>query len=76
MRKLRAGVMYMYPIAHDIYAVVPHRVWWAPWRWELTVYWWVPDVGMSEGETLATNISKAECIGLMKTLGYEQEITC
>jgi hypothetical protein len=68
--------MYLYPVSHDIYAVVPHRVWWAPWRWALTVYWWVPDVGVSGVETLATNISKAECIGLMKTLGYEQDIKC
>jgi hypothetical protein len=56
--------------------VVPHRVWWAPWRWALIVYWWVPGADISEGEPITTNISKAECIGLMKTLGYQQEITC
>jgi len=79
MRTLRSGEMYMFPTSHDIYAAVPSRVWWAPWRWSLSVVWW--DVSQSDNyitatKDIATNISKAECIGLMKTLGYEQEITC
>jgi hypothetical protein len=69
--------MYMFPMSHDIYAAVPSRVWWAPWRWELRVYWWSDVVRITPSHTtIATNISKAECIGLMKILGYEQESTC
>lgn len=67
----------MFPIESDIYAAVPRRVWWAPWRWSLAVVWW--DVSGSDAytttaEDLATNLTKAECIGLIKLLGYEQEI--
>jgi hypothetical protein len=70
--------MYMFPMSSDIYAAVPSRVWWAPWRWSLCVYWFQSRgaaVSFTEDEIIATNISKAECIGLMKTLGYEEEIT-
>jgi hypothetical protein len=67
--------MYMFPMSSDIYAAVPSRVWWAPWRWTLDVYRWERDpFAISAARTIATNISKAECIGLMKTLGYEEEI--
>lgn len=71
----------MFPVSHDIYAVVPTRLWGAPWRWNLTVYRFVPNtaanhVAYTEDEIVATNITKAECIGLMKLLGYEQEIKC
>jgi hypothetical protein len=69
--------MYMFPMSHDIYAAVPSRVWWAPWRWSLVVVRWDRSRSedyITEFETVATNITKAECIGLMKLLGYEQEI--
>ena len=67
--------MYMFPMSHEIYAVVPTRLWWAPWRWKLRVYWWA-DVGRitPSHTTIATNITKAECIGLIKLLGYPYEI--
>ncbi len=69
--------MYTFPINSDIYAAMPWRTWWAPWRWSLDVYMWGrPHFAISEAQTIATNITKAECIGLMKVLGYEQEITC
>jgi hypothetical protein len=68
--------MYMFPVAHDIYAVVPYRLWWAPWRWNLQVYWWTETNNITHPKPVATNITKAECIGLMKLLGYEQEIKC
>lgn len=60
----------MFPIESAIYALVPYRLWWAPWRWNLGAYWW-SDVGR---KPIATNITKAECIGLMKLLGYPYEI--
>lgn len=67
--------MYVFPMPHDIYAVVPYRLWWAPWRWRLVVYWW-RDVRLGFlDHTLAYNISKSEVIGLMKLLGYPYEIS-
>jgi hypothetical protein len=78
MRTLRSGDMYMFPMSSDIYAAVPSRVWWAPWRWSLEVMRWGSEAPntISWPQIIATNITKAECIGLMKVLGYEEEITC
>lgn len=68
--------MYMFPLSHDIYAVVPTRLWWAPWRWALSVYWFGRNpFTISESQTIATNISKSEVIGLIKLLGYPYEIS-
>ena len=65
----------MFPISHDIYAVVPTRLWWAPWRWELRILRWSHrGPGFDPDKTIATNISRAEVIGLIKLLGYEHEI--
>lgn len=65
----------MFPIESDIYAVAVHRVWWAPWRWNLYVYRWKHDPFIvSDEEPVAANITKAECIGLIKILGYPHEI--
>lgn len=75
MKPLRSGDMYMFPISHDIYAVEPFRLWWAPWRWALSVYWFGRDpFTISTPQTIATNISRAEVIGLIKLLGYPHEI--
>lgn len=75
MRILRSGDMYMFPMLHEIYAVVPRRLWWAPWRWNLDAYMWGrTPLTIFPAQTIATNITKAECIGLMKLLGYQHEI--
>jgi hypothetical protein len=81
MEALQSGYMYMFPAESELYAAVPSRVWWAPWRWSLSVYWLLPSgaenyIEYAEAEVIATNVTKAECIGLMKVLGYTQEITC
>ena len=81
MQTLRSGDMYMFPINSDIYAATPFRLWWAPWRWALRVDWCqlrgaANYISFTEDEIIATNITKAECIGLMKILGYEEEIKC
>ena len=66
----------MFPLSHEIYAVTPFRLWWAPWRWELRViYWSHLDPKFFSDKRIATNISKAEVIGLMKLLGYPHEIS-
>ena len=72
--------MYMFPITHEIYAVAPFRLWWAPWRWALRAYWFrsrgaANYISYTEEEIIATNISKAEVIGLIKLLGYPHEIS-
>lgn len=64
----------MFPMSNDIYAAFPTRLWWAPWRWSLSVCRWV-DGNLNVTETIATNINKAEVIGLMKLLGYPHEIS-
>jgi len=75
MRKLISGSMYMLPIESYIYAVAPRRLWWAPWLWSLTAWRWAGDYSSIENpELVATKLTKAECIGLMKILGYAQEI--
>jgi|LakMenE01Jun11ns_1017448.scaffolds.fasta_scaffold9949280_8 hypothetical protein len=66
--------MYMFPLSHDIYAAVPQRVWWAPWRWSLGVIYWRSPADFAPLRTIATNLTKAECIGLIKLLGYPHEI--
>lgn len=67
----------MFPIESDIYAATPWRRWWTPWRWSLDAYIWERDpFAISAAQTIATNITKAECIGLMKILGYPKEIKC
>lgn len=67
----------MFPIESDIYAVAAHRVWWAPWRWSLSAWRWSPNYfSIEDPARVAVNISKAECIGLMKILGYTNEIKC
>lgn len=67
--------MYLFSHSQDIYAVVPWRIWWAPWRWNLDVWQWAYDVyGIEDIQRIATNISRAEVIGLMKLLGYPHEI--
>jgi hypothetical protein len=69
--------MYMFPMMHDIYAAIPSRVWWAPWRWSLAVVRWNRSRSndyITPFETIAINITKAEVIGLMKLLGYQHEI--
>jgi uncharacterized protein (DUF2237 family) len=66
----------MFPMSNDINAAFPTRLWWAPWRWSLSVCRW-NDVyrNFNAPETIATNINKAEVIGLMKLLGYPHEIS-
>ena len=66
----------MFPIENDIYAATPWRRWWAPWRWALDVHRWERNpFAISEAETIATNLSRAEVIGLIKLLGYPHEIS-
>ena len=72
--------MYLCPMSHDIYAAVPTRLWWAPWRWALRVYWFHPSgatnyISYTTDKTIATNVSKSEVIGLIKILGYPYEIS-
>ena len=68
--------MYMFPLMHDIYAVTPLRLWWAPWRWALHVYYFQEGIQRFPApERLATNLSKSEVVGLIKLLGYHHEIS-
>lgn len=77
MKPLRSGDMYLFPLSSDMYAATPFRLWWAPWRWALTVYWYRQLSGPyfdTVDEVVATNISKSEVIGLIKLIGYPHEL--
>lgn len=56
--------MYMLPMSSEWYGLAPHRVWWKPWRYDLIA---APLYG--EWVCIAHDISKAECIAIMKMLG-------
>lgn len=68
---MRSGYMYMCPLDSDLYAVCPTRLWWAPWRWRLTLYRSSQRSGYFElaDESPLPPMSKAECLGLMKIFG-------
>lgn len=75
MRRFQPGTIYLFPITSSIYGVCPSRVWWAPWRWSLDVYYWTAHDTIADPLRVADNISKANVIGLIKLLGYPHEIS-
>jgi hypothetical protein len=63
---MRCGFVYMSPIESDVYGYVPTRIWWKPWRISLrALYYDRPDA------IIATNLTHAECMGLLKILGVK-----
>ncbi len=67
--KLVSGDIYMAPISvlpDAVYAYVPKRIWWKPWRWNLYILGYPPRNKYFE---VVYNLSKLEAIGLMKLRG-------
>lgn len=61
---MQSGYVYLPPIDSLVYGYVPTRIWWKPWRFSLrALHYKAPD------EIIATNLTHAECVGLLKILG-------
>ena len=64
---MKSNHMYMTLFDTPWYALVPKRIWYKPWRWNLVgIPTWF---GYEENVTLASNVTYDEAIGLMKILG-------
>jgi len=68
MRYLQSGAMYMLPLDSPWYALMPTRIWYKPWRWDLNVVLNSPHLD-EHLTTIASNIRRDELIGLMKIMG-------
>lgn len=65
--------MYMMPLDSPFYALIPKRRWYAPWLWDLECME-IVNTGWLGFETyaprtLASNLRRAEVLGMMKLLG-------
>lgn len=61
---MQSGYIYLTPLMSGVYGYVPTRIWWKPWRISLrALHYNGPD------EVIATNLTHAECMGLLKILG-------
>ena len=67
-RKFQSGAMYMLPLDSKYYALLPERIWWKPWRWDLNGVLNSPHLD-EHLTTIASNIRRDEIIGLMKIMG-------
>jgi hypothetical protein len=71
---MQSGNMYMMPLDSPWYALVPTRIWYKPWRWNLDGYL-LPSrirsavVYNADTRPLASNIRYDETIALMQIMG-------
>ena len=71
---MKSGNMYMMPLDSPWYALTPERIWYKPWRWNLSGYQLhsrIPNavVYNPEFQPIASNIRRDEIIALMKLMG-------
>ena len=71
---MRSGYMYMMPLDSPWYALVPTRIWYKPWRWDLEGYLLHQRhkqavVYDSDHTPIASNIRREELIALMQIMG-------
>lgn len=72
---MRSGSLYLMPFDSQYYALIPTRRWYAPWVWDLHCVEWL-DQSHGQGrwtatQPLASNLRRAEVIGMMKMLGAQ-----
>jgi len=71
--KLYSGGMYMMPLDSPFYALIPKFRGYAPWVWDLECIEIVDTGGgvfeTDEARILASNLRRAEVLGMMKMLG-------
>ena len=58
----------MMPLDNQYYALIPQRIWYKPWRWDLDAVLNSPHLD-EHSTTIVSNIRRAEIIGLMKIMG-------
>lgn len=61
------GYVYLSHIESDVYGYVRTRIWWKPWRSNIRALYY----DNRHDEVIATNLTYAECVGLMKILGVQ-----
>ena len=71
---MQSGNMYMMPLDSPWYALVPTRIWYKPWRWDLNGYLLHQRhnqavVYDSPDSRIASNIRHDEIIALMQIMG-------
>jgi hypothetical protein len=64
---MRCGYVYLAPLYSDVYGYVPTRTWWKPWRFTLRALYY----DMPFDEVISTNLTRAECVGLMQLFGVK-----
>lgn len=79
--KIQSGGMYMGPLTGPIMACAPRRMWWKPWKWQVTIWHWRDDIEVKPGqfkykaeptETIK-NLSLEGAIGIMKLCDVEHK---
>jgi len=76
--KLQRGTIYMSPLDGPVMGCVPERMWWKPWRWKVTPWYWTaqkPWVGgklpdTNEGEPI-TDLTMEGAVAMMKLFGIK-----
>lgn len=71
---MQSGNMYLMPVDSPWYALMPTRIWYTPWRWNLHGALLHRRLGQaaifeSEYTPIASNIRHDEIIALMKLMG-------
>jgi hypothetical protein len=65
---MKSGSMHMMPLDSQWYALMPTRIWYKPWRWDLIGVMTSPHLD-AHNATIASNIRRKEIIGLMQIMG-------
>jgi len=63
---MKSDHMYLTLFGTPYYALVPRRIWYKPWRWNLVG---LDLYGSGANAHLASNVTYKEALGLMKLLG-------
>lgn len=69
--KLQAGSVYMTRIdgESDVMGVVIKRMWWKPWRWQLTPMYWSQPKGNAQGYVAIAEVHDGKPIKNLTLLG-------
>jgi hypothetical protein len=79
--KIQSGTMYMSSISGPVMACVPQRMWWKPWKWQVTIWCQRDDTVVAPGRfkykaeptETTKNLSFEGAIGIMKLCGVEHK---
>jgi hypothetical protein len=78
--KIQSGTMYVGSIMGPVMACEPRRMWWKPWKWQVTIWYWREHTETPWGFKYAAeptettkNLSLEGAIGIMKLCDVEHE---